>query len=420
MFSRSSNQREPITKPKSRKRIKKNTKARRTTTRNAATTKPTKRRHPQRYQKKAKTAPITMYGRVQPPRRQRITRAKSAPPRKRNQRLSNTTNKTNKTNKRRTGRYQALSPQTLDIGNFFRDIVSDTGHTMSPRKRARRITVKPTITNPRLSKLKKKKRKKKKKGIQSNDEKDDNLLMSCDDSFVLELLSEDTPVKRKSSSGSNYQKRNQSRFTSPRSTSRSSSRTSSRASSRSSSFKTKHKSISKSKLSTPQKISFQQQQQPRHVRSSPSTPQPQQAPTPIQPCIIMAPITPIPSLTLIEQEVRVEKTPPLSPFVVHQIDPSELHVQIEDNDENEKKDEKNDENENDTSAQAQYINFIQTVVSKRRAEKKVKQIMAQPRRKKTKINKATFTVIERIKKRAAEKIQKEKEKEQLQQVQTVR
>ena len=337
MFSRSSNQREPITKPKSRKRTKKNTKARRMTTRNAATTKPTKRRHPQRYQKKAKTAPITMYGRVQPPRRQRITRAKSAPPRKRNQRLSNTTNKTNKTNKRRTGRYQALSPQTLDIGNFFRDIVSDTGHTMSPRKRARRITVKPTITNPRLSKLKKKKRKKKKKGIQSKDEKDDNLLMSCDDSFVLELLSEDTPVKRKSSSGSNYQKRNQSRFTSPRSTSRSSSRTSSRTSSRSSSFKTKHKSISKSKLSTPQKISFQQQQQPRHVRSSPSTPQPQQAPTPIQPCIIMAPITPIPSLTLIEQEVRVEKTPPLSPFVVHQIDPSELHVRIENNDENEVK-----------------------------------------------------------------------------------
>ena len=237
--------------------------------------------------------------------------------------------------------------------------------------------------NPRVRKLKKGKKSKRNSSNSSSDEgdKDHLLLQSCDDSFVLELLSSgDSPSKNKS----------------------------------------------KNMMTMMTTSSAGAAEVRRHPLSklsnvSPFTPQPQKAPTP------MAGVAPIPRIPRMASFSAIQLDYKSDPFVVHNIDPME--IQREDDDEEEEEEEEEDfmdcvddmdDVENNqlvvpsvgatVSAQAQYVHFIKTVLSKRRPTNNTIQSKDKkhPCKGKRKLTKATESVIERIKNQAWEKLQREK------------
>jgi hypothetical protein len=322
--------------------------------------------------------------------------------------------------------------------NFFRNIIETTFGTApgSPRRAAKEGRTSDFLGaggkaahNPRVRKLKKGKKTKGSSSKSSSDEggKDRLLLLSCDDSYVLELLSSgDTPEKKK-------EKKTHRHYydTTPFKITRTKMETS----------VTKRRRHPLSKLSN----------------VSPFTPQPQKAPTP------MARITPIPSIPWIPPMASLENLEAVQnmedPFVVHDIDPMEIQIEGgggEENDDGEDDKEKtNDEDEDEAgfvdcvddsddvesnqifvptstgtndnepkkmekkkekkkvSAQAQYVHFIKTVLSKRRPtinntdQENQKKTFGKAKGKR-KLTKATESVIERMKNQAWEKLQREK------------
>ena len=397
------------------------------------------RRHRRRSNKKAKTTNVNKKKQSsfqQKKRRQRRRRrAISAPPRR--QRGSHGTRNLHSTTVQHQTRERSkhaikVPSETLDVGHFFHYIIAETfgavtatkfAHNQTRAATAAKVHTLDSLSAPthlRLQRLKrpsKKRRRKIKSKKQEISNEDDDLLMSCDDSFVRELLLDETPKKKHESIASTQPSP---KFRSPR-------------------RRSKRTPLSKlSQMSTTPTVPASTPATPAApAPAAPATPQPQKPPTPmaaITPIVPFVPIAPIAPLSMLAAPELLSNK---DPFVVHTVEPSELTklydvnnnitqntISIQEDSsssmhrstiDNAKgyvdSDENTDDNitPNASSAQAQYIDFIKTVLSKRREGKIPTIIPVLPRRqRKVKLNKATASVIQRIQTLANEKIQKEK------------
>ena len=288
---------------------------------------------------------------------------------------------------------------------FFRDIIETTFGTApgSPRKALLHEDSKKLKLNKKLNprvrvrKLKKGKKSKRTSSDSSSDkgDKDHLLLQSCDDSFILELLSSgDSPSKNQS--------KNMMMMT------------------------TSAAGAAEARRHPLSKLS----------NVSPFTPQPQKAPTPMAGVALIPRIPQMASFPTIQLDYKSD------PFVVHNIDPMEIQREDDDEEKEEKDEDDEDDEEEDfvdcvddmddmndvennqvvvpsvgatVSAQAQYIHFIKTVLSKRRPTNNTIQSKDTCKKHPTccskgkrKLTKATKSVIERMKNQAWEKLQREK------------
>jgi hypothetical protein len=299
----------------------------------------------------------------------------------------------------------------LHTTHFFHHLIQDTYGTLptgsSPRRKINKPLAPNNITSILVEKNIKQTKPKKSRTNKIKRMNDASLLQSCEDSFVQLLLNGQEDGK-----------------TSPPASPASPASSVSPASLASPSSSPLSTTSNASGFGTPCSMNMNDSNtEDSRQHASPSTPQPQKLPTPIAATIINTTNT------------TTNNSNNNDPFVVHDIDPMEIVVGIDATDDddaatddvtvltdlNKPPSEKN--NVPVKTAQAQYLDFISTVlanknrrgVNKKQAiQKRIDQINqchnnnASSKQPKPKLSKATVSVIERIKQLAWDKLQQEK------------